>query len=84
MDHHSSQVLLEQLRRFQFALEHIPENIRTLRLNFAILMAFSSLARYVAQVQRKGFDVARHELVVQELIAAVAAVLDFREEPVSE
>ena len=37
-----------------------------------------------AEVQRKGFDAARHELLVQELIAAVVAVLDFREVSVSE
>ncbi|MCZ6831653.1 MAG: TetR family transcriptional regulator [Gammaproteobacteria bacterium] len=84
MDRHSSQVLAEQLRRFQTALEHVPEEIRALRVNFTVLMTFNSLASYAAEVQRNGFDAARHQLVMEQLVAAAIAVLDFEEAFVSE
>lgn len=84
MDHHSSRVLAEQQRRFQHALAHVPEQIRSLRVNFALLMTFNSLASYAAQVQKTGFDAARHELLVEQLVAAAIAVLDYQGASVSE
>jgi AcrR family transcriptional regulator len=84
IDRHGSGVLQEQLRRFQSALEGIPADIRSLRVNFAVLMSFNSLASYAAEVQRDGFSDARHQLVVEQLVKAVIAVLDFKEASVSE
>ena len=76
MDRHSSHVLQEQLRRFQTALQHVPAEIRDLHVNFTVLMTFNSLAHYAAEVQARGFDPERHQLVVQQLVAAAIAVLE--------
>jgi AcrR family transcriptional regulator len=79
MDRRSSRVLEEQMRRFQDALAHVPADIRALRVNFAIVMTFNSLASYAGEVQRDGYDAARHQLVVEQLVAATVAVLDFED-----
>jgi len=49
-----------------------------------VLMSFNSLARYAAEVQRNGFSDALHRLVVEQLVKAAIAVLDFKEASVSE
>ena len=84
LDRHHRVVVQEQQRRFHQALREVPDEIRSLRVNFAVLMTFNALAAYAAEVQRTGYRADRHQLVVGQLVDACIAVLDFPGPAVSE
>jgi AcrR family transcriptional regulator len=78
LDSAVSPVLDRQLHYFTAALSHVAEDVRMLRVNFAVLMVFNALARYAAEVERDGLDEDRHQLTAEQLVLAASAVLDLQ------
>ncbi len=81
LDKRSSNVLERQHQLFRQALARVPEDVSSLRMEFAVLMIFAALAGYARAVQREGFSETRHRQLVDQLSASAEAVLDFAKNP---
>lgn len=75
LDRHESEVLRAQQRRFEEVLAPLPAAVRPLRMDFVVAMVFNSLARYAREVALNGLDEARHDVLVDQLVAAAVGAL---------
>jgi AcrR family transcriptional regulator len=75
LDRSDSGVLQRQQQLFQTLLATLPPELAELKMNLLVLMLFNGLAGYAREVQQSALELPRHELVVEELLRAGAAVL---------